>query len=331
MLSRGSVLGVLVLMASAVVGCRSEIAESETADQSLTATPVTIVSGGSPEAVTVAGEYVYWIDSGAIFRKRASGISGSTTLAPTSVWATAIHVADGYLYYASGKGTIARIDLADNSTQTLASGLHYSERITVGGGRVFWIDDLDWCLTKRCSPSVGNLVLKSVSLGGGAVSSVASAAHPMAITSDDAYLYWTEQGGAVKRMPLIGGTPDTIATTGETFYDSAIAVDGTNLYWASFPKSAPTTEQIMAVPKAGGVTSLLATTNVVYTRLASDGHYLYIAAGSGIHPGSLTRVPVSGGVVESIAANQVVPTSVALDATHVYWANIRGGIWRLAK
>jgi len=53
------------------------------------------------------------------------------------------------------------------------------------------------------------------------------------IAMDSTNIYWThlQGGGPIKKMPLAGGAPTTLAPLATEYSPSAIAVDTTSVYW----------------------------------------------------------------------------------------------------
>jgi hypothetical protein len=75
---------------------------------------------------------------------------------------------------------------------------------------------------------------------------LASAQSAGAIAVDAMSVYWADSGKVMK-MPISGGTPIVLVTSGA----GDLAIDGTNVYWL-------TASEVMSVPKTGGTPTMLA-------------------------------------------------------------------------
>jgi hypothetical protein len=141
----------------------------------------------------------------------------------------------------------------------------------------------------------------------------------LSIAIDTENVYWYSAGGAVKRVPLGGGSIVTLASgtpalgaTGHRY----LAVDGTNVYWIT-----PTA--LNAAPLAGGPTTALTALPVSGSNpnpgtlsassIAVGGGYVYW----GDLSDQIMRIPVAGGTPELLASGTYV-TEIALDETNLY-------------
>jgi hypothetical protein len=163
-------------------------------------------------------------------------------------------------------------------------------------------------------------------------------AGPLAV--DSASVYWTSAGspggnGAVMKVPLAGGTPVTIASSGN--FLPAIAVDSTSVYWVDVHAGA-----VMKVPLAGGTPITLAST--VDTAglgrgIAVDANSVYYGTDSFFCPVDggacdgtvIMKVPLTGGTSVTLASGPRPSGSatnlgaIAVDATSAYWTTYIGG------
>lgn len=140
-----------------------------------------------------------------------------------------------------------------------------------------------------------------------------------AIAHDEAAIYFADiatDTTRILRVAVSGGPPKPIAHYGSPASVRAIAVDSTNVYWASEGR-------ILKAPKAGGETTELAASKNVWG-IASDGKHVYwtdkgdVARWQGA--GKVSRAPVDSGTVEIIADGLNLPWGIAVDSKHVYWA-----------
>jgi hypothetical protein len=136
----------------------------------------------------------------------------------------AIAIDDGAVYWLDvGDGTVmmASTSVAAPTPITLASGQAGPYGIAVGKDHVYW------------SNRLGGAVW-SVAKAGGAPVLMSTATTPLDVAIDDAYLYWSDDGG-VHRVLLAGGSATLIVppTAGTSF--RALGVNDARVYWATEP------------------------------------------------------------------------------------------------
>jgi len=149
---------------------------------------------------------------------------------------------------------------------------------------------------------------------GGAPERIASGGvTPHDIALDRTSVYWTDPGArTVMRAPLAGGAAQTLAS-GSQYYPQGIAVDGRAVYFG-------TGSDVMRVPLTGGASDTLATGQSA-SSIAVDGANVYWTNWSADLVGAVMRAPLSGGIPQTIASGQTVPHAITVDAHNVYWAN----------
>lgn len=120
------------------------------------------------------------------------------------------------------------------STLILASNLSQPEDLVVDSTNVYVT-----CL--------GDNTVKSISLDGGVITTLASAElTPKRITLDDTYVYWSANtGSAIRRAPKDGSGPPTTVLSGISGQPVAVAVDSSNIYYT-------TPNNLYAAPLDGG-------------------------------------------------------------------------------
>jgi sugar lactone lactonase YvrE len=211
----------------------------------------------------------------------------------------------------------------DGGACLLASQGAISWALAVDSTTVYWTG-----AASAFRPSTSGTVM-SVGLAGGAVSTLVPA-NPlggagdfMGIAVDSNYIYWTEGngvvGGAVVRLPKLGGTPKTLAVSGR-YYPVGIAVDDTNVYWADRNDGA-----IHSVPIGGGTVGTLASSDSPWS-IAIDSTTAYW---TNLNGGTVMSVPLTGGTPTVLASGQSAPRGIAVDATSVYWANNGGTVMKV--
>ncbi len=130
---------------------------------------------------------------------------------------------------------------------------------------------------------------------------------------DPASVYWVQEAsGAVMKVPINGGTPQTIAVGGGGV--NYIAIDGTSVYFANQYNG-----QVMKAPLDGdgGQTVTLATVNsgAGAAGVAVDGVNLYW---TNLNYGTVEAVPIGGGSATTLASGLTFPILITLDAQNVY-------------
>jgi hypothetical protein len=135
-------------------------------------------------------------------------------------------------------------------------------------------------------------------------------------------VYWTTFADptSIRKVPLQGGTPITLATSPGA--GGGIAVDQSSVYWVS-------DNGVMKVAIAGGPAVLLAASGPVAGgggNIALDDTSVYWTTMD-----SVLKVSLSGGAPEVLASGQPGPMPIAVDATSVYWGNTGYGAGAIMK
>ena len=179
--------------------------------------------------------------------------------------------------------------------------------------------------------------IQSVSKTGGAVTSVVPGVAASALAVDAVNLYWSAKDG-LHKMPLSGGT-DTLLGVPENpeptaqgrMAAGAIAVDGTNVYYAQNSFAGPGI--IGYIPIAGGPPTTLASGRAgTLEAIAVDDRNVYWVEGSAtIQQGAIAAVPKTGGQVDVLVSGLSDPMTVAVDSSGVYFPNPSIGIGKIAK
>jgi len=171
------------------------------------------------------------------------------------------------------------------------------------------------------------------------------------IAVDSAYVYWTDNEGAVMKVPLCGGKPTKLASG---VGGHAVAVHDGIVYWTTGSSLAPAVMSVMSVPsrhskprtlESGGIPAAIAVDNVslywtdlgngsVMTAGLAGGPPLTLA--SGTSPGGLAvdavsvywtdsthvlKVSIAGGTPVTLASSKGCPGYVAVGATSVCWTD----------
>ena len=139
-----------------------------------------------------------------------------------------------------------------------------------------------------------------------------------AITLDDRYAYWLDQGtpdddyaaGAVMRVLKTGGDAERVV--GDKGNLLALAVDDASVYYARADGA-----EVLRAPKAGGPAAPLVKGLKSPGGIAVDAGFVYVTETA--WQGRVVKAPKAGGEIVAVATNQRQPTEVVLDDDAVYW------------
>jgi hypothetical protein len=202
---------------------------------------------------------------------------------------------------------------------TLASG-QYALGIVVDSTNVYWFN----------SPAIGGPftgAVMGVALDGGTPVVVAAVENPSGIAIDSTSIYWTDPisvsgngmpgtigTGTVRKVPLPGGTPVTLASSQ---VGGAIAVDSTSVYFSDGGG-------VVKVGLSGGAPESLVSGLLNVGGLSVDSSSVYWVSVEG----AVTKVAVTGGTTVLLTSKR--SNAIAVDATSVYFADaLDGAIWKV--
>lgn len=228
--------------------------------------PIKVEGSTRPTYVSVDSTHVYWSDSsdggaarsGAI--RRAPILGGAAeTLAKDLEQPNSARLAFGNIYFAQGvtaDSTVMSVPTTGGPTTTIATTGTWSSYVAVNSTVVCWA-------RKGMSPSI-----ECAPRGGGTTTTLTSE-DTWSLAIDDTYAYYGP-GPAIKRVPLAGGAPETLATT--TDYCAAdMAIDATNVYVVCM-------KSVVRVPKKGGALTVLSTAvrdDFGWAGIAIDATHVY--------------------------------------------------------
>jgi hypothetical protein len=248
--------------------------------------------------------------------------------------------------YWTAYSTVSKFSKNDHTLTILASGLNYLSpwQLAVDDTNVYWAEYYGFAVKKvginggtvttlaSCGNEPGlaidadfvywtNPGISRVSKNGG-TSTTLTTSSGTGIAVDSNNVYWSEYGvgGAVKKIPLTGGSAVTLAPAD---FVISIAVDSTSVYYSD-----------------GGLIKKVGIDSGTVTSLTSEHHGVYTLAIDSTHVywiesldwgAALKKVSKQGGTVTKLA--QLASDNyygIALDETYVYWAT-GGNIKRVPK
>jgi len=167
-------------------------------------------------------------------------------------------------------------------------------------------------------PSGGSLM--RVALEGGAPEVLVSDLFlPGALAVDAHNAYWlADLESRLKSVPLAGGSPVSVATTGQA---RALAIDATSAYWLNFDTTT-LTSAVMKAPLGGGAGVELAVAQGIQGSLAVDLTSVYWSEVDTLGTAFLKKVSIDGGPVTTLLSTPAFSSSagvIALDPTNVYF------------
>jgi hypothetical protein len=305
----------------------SDSSEQPIKKRSLGGTEVTALAGrfGNPESVVIKGQYVYWVDGGALNR---TSFDGKTTM-------------------------------VDRGGRDATTGV--TADVVVDESHAYWVNSV---ATLDCSPPC-TFVIRKVPLDGSAPVTLATVRRPVvALAAQGNLLYWEEAfmepvtpgcdcGSAIKSVAKTGG-PVTVLVdgllngagppvppghiAGSWMPTGGLAVTNSEIVFAS----AGNPYYVRAVSQSGGtVRTLVSVPSAV--ELARNSLRDLSVAGSSVYwidsgNKALDTVPLAGGAVTSLASGLPlpsdlgIPVSMTVTGAHAYWTepgNVVGCCLRL--
>lgn len=151
---------------------------------------------------------------------------------------------------------------------------------------------------------------------------------PVALTVDNNFLYWTNQGmgsdGAVRKILKSGGSVLDVSPMIPS-KPCGIAVNTASIFWVENCAGGANAQKLMKAAKTGGSPSAIAQNQTISGYIAADDQYVYWSlpgSAPGVSDGVIMEVTADGTKAPmTIAAGQNHPGRIALDTTRVYWVN----------
>ena len=217
---------------------------------------ITVVSGGSPQALAIDDANLYWADFGAAQVLKAPKSGG----APVTLWSSTTTRPDAIAIDSTNVYVVASGDYQDTPSEITAVPIAGTPAplplasspdllagpIVAGPSLVYWVD--------------GDV--ESVPEIGGTETSALPDVAASALAVDASYLYWSAVDGLYRQAfsggpaQLLGAPPNPEPTVLSSYGAGAIAVDGTNVYYTL--NSVAGSGSVGYVPIGGGAATVLA-------------------------------------------------------------------------
>jgi Domain of unknown function (DUF5050) len=228
--------------------------------------PVTLYAGDIGEWWTgfaSDAKTVYWNGGRVAGGIVATPLAGGPTrlLASLACWAMAVD--DANVYCTSGSSgkiqTVTKVALSGSAPVTLNSSTQHSAMgIVVRAGTVYW--------------NAGD-VIESMSVSGGAPTTIASGVVSSDIAMNSTAVYWQTSTG-IASAPLSGGTPTTVALSMP--HVQQMTVDDDHVYWTD-----STDGTVMKAPLGGGAATTLYAGDLPYAIAVDDTSVYWTSATGG--------------------------------------------------
>ena len=140
-----------------------------------------------------------------------------------------------------------------------------------------------------------------------------------AIYLDNTSIYWAVELGqgpvdAIRRAPLLGNA-DKSAQDLSTIADNVYRITGnsTALYWGNWGS----TQSVLTVPKAGGMTTVFAANDDGPSNVSLNASNVFWAQGSS--NGGVVRKPLTSGAIVKLTPTYDTPETLAIDGSNAYF------------
>jgi hypothetical protein len=150
------------------------------------------------------------------------------------------------------------------------------------------------------------------------------------LAADADHVYLIDEMGALARVPRLGGERQELGVSLDDWFPLGMVVDDTTVYISVLPFESiftPLPGAILAVPKSGGVATVVASGVATAFALEFDATHLYWAAAGildfdegGFGPGGkIERMKKDGSERQTLADDLSAPLSLVLDGADLYF------------
>jgi len=293
----------------------------------------------TPVAMAVDATNVYW--TGAAVGQDTTGVvlmvpkaGGTVTTLASGVNPAAMVIDSTSVYFSDLTGdTLLKVPIGGGNVTTLYTLSSTNPNVpgragalAIQGDELYWVDGGSSRVVKL-STSGGTF---TTLFTGSTTADYAS----IAVNATDAYWDFNSPSpiGAIKKVPLAGGTATTVATL--TAEPSVLTIDANNVYWVDGNDQAPDGGEpagaVKQVPLSGGTVVTLAVGTGLTDLTVGDPVALAVDANNvywvNYGNGYVISAPIGGGTPTTLASpatgdeSRYEPTAIAVDGTSVYWA-----------
>jgi hypothetical protein len=157
--------------------------------------------------------------------------------------------------------------------------------------------------------------IKKLAKDGGLVEALTMTGRTVDVATDGTNVYWIVEGGypTIMKIPVSGGTNETLWNGKPAGAAGPIKVDGPYVYWLAHR------DNICRIPKNGGTAEVIASDLPILTDYAIDGVSIFLAQ----QYGGFYKMPIDGGELVKIAYEQngFFP-AICFDDLYIYWVTI---------
>ena len=189
--------------------------------------PLTEVPDGlNVTALTLDSTNLYWVTVNGTVKKAPIEGGATTTfdVASASSGGSNILVDATNIYWMTNEGSVRKMPVTGGEPTTLAVAVATSGSIAVDATHVYWANG--------SGPQARETVLKAPIDGSAPPEMMVTASGDMislgtgsSFAVTDGYVYWVG-GGALRRMPALGGDPEVFVTPTTTFHNGIVACPG---------------------------------------------------------------------------------------------------------
>ena len=211
-------------------------------------------------------------------------------------------------------GRIMKMAVDGGGLVTLATGEIFPRHIVVDGVNIYWTTEI---------------AVKKMPIAGGVPMTIASdSGAPQGITVDTQHVYWTTNTSRLMRASTDGSdVTELINGSATSFAFTGLALDESQIYWASRGIIDSNDGSVMKMPIQGGPVTTLATGQSDPSRIVVDVNNVYWTNVGDFNKNvGLMKIPINGGTPTTLVSTQTATfgryaavAGVFVDAKNVYW------------
>jgi hypothetical protein len=180
--------------------------------------------------------------------------------------------------------------------------------VVVDGTYVYWIENRDTTVMR--APKTGGTTTMLYDGGDAPIGPGACALDPQ-----QQNIFFTDINSNIFRLPLTGGVPTLMDSTGSNMDNAPVVADSTSVYYGAVGR-------VLRAPRTStdGGTPIANVANPAGLAYDPAAQALYWANyGVGATDGTIGRVSIDGGSPSTLAGTLVTPAAVTLSGPYVLW------------